>query len=110
MGKSADTFGPIGPAVVSLDAVRDPNDLAITCDLDSLRVQEARTSDLIFAVPELIEFLSSLCTLESGDLIFTGTPAGVGSTRDPRRYLKPGETITTEIEGLGKLINRCVEG
>jgi 2-keto-4-pentenoate hydratase/2-oxohepta-3-ene-1,7-dioic acid hydratase in catechol pathway len=108
MGKSADSFGPIGPAVVSLDAFGDPNDLAIACDLDSWRVQEARTSDMIFAVPELIAFLSSLCTLEPGDLIFTGTPSGVGSTRDPRRYLKAGETLTTTIESVGTLVNRCV--
>jgi 2-keto-4-pentenoate hydratase/2-oxohepta-3-ene-1,7-dioic acid hydratase in catechol pathway len=109
MGKSLDTFGPIGPAVFSLDAFADPDDLAISCDLDDWRVQDARTSDMIFGVPELVAYLSSLCTLEPGDLIFTGTPAGVGSTRDPRRYLTPGETITTTIEGIGRLVNRCVE-
>ncbi|HZR81557.1 MAG TPA: fumarylacetoacetate hydrolase family protein [Candidatus Binatia bacterium] len=110
MGKSIDTFGPIGPAIVSLDAFRDPNDLAISCDVDDWRVQDARTNDMIFAVPELIAFLSSLCTLEPGDLIFTGTPSGVGSTRQPRRYLAAGETITTTIEGIGKLVNHCVAG
>jgi len=109
MGKSIDTFGPIGPTVVSIDAFGNPNDLAISCDIDSERVQEARTSDMIFAVPELIAFLSKSCTLEPGDLIFTGTPAGVGSTRDPRRYLKPGQTITTTIGGIGTLVNRCVD-
>jgi len=108
MGKSIDTFGPIGPAVVTLDALADPNDLALSCDVDGERLQSARTSDMIFTVAELIEFLSGLCTLESGDLIFTGTPAGVGSVRNPRRYLAPGQTITTEIEGLGRLVNRCV--
>ena len=108
MGKSIDTFGPIGPALVSLDAFANPNDLGITCDVSGERMQDARTSDLIFSVPELIAFLSSLCTLEPGDLIFTGTPAGVGSTRNPRRYLKAGEQIVSTIEGIGTLVNRCV--
>jgi len=108
MGKSLDTFGPLGPALVSLDAFTDPNDLALSCDVGAERMQDARTSDLIFAVPELIAFLSSLCTLEPGDLVFTGTPSGVGSTRNPRRYLQPGEVITTTIEGIGTLRNRCV--
>jgi 2,4-diketo-3-deoxy-L-fuconate hydrolase len=108
MGKSLDTFGPLGPALVSLDEVRDPNDLALTCDVGGERMQDARTSDMIFGVPALIVFLSSLCTLEPGDLIFTGTPSGVGSTRTPRRYLATGEEIVSTIEGLGTLRNRCV--
>jgi 2-keto-4-pentenoate hydratase/2-oxohepta-3-ene-1,7-dioic acid hydratase in catechol pathway len=108
MGKSADTFGPIGPALVSLDAFPDPNDLALTCDVAGERMQEARSSDLIFPVGELIAFLSHLCTLEPGDLIFTGTPSGVGSTRNPRRYLKAGEEIVSAIEHIGTLVNRCV--
>jgi 2-keto-4-pentenoate hydratase/2-oxohepta-3-ene-1,7-dioic acid hydratase in catechol pathway len=108
MGKSIDTFGPIGPAVVSLDAVRDPDDLALTCDVAGERMQEARTSDMIFSVRQLVAFLSGMCTVEPGDLIFTGTPGGVGSTRDPRRYLKSGELIVSTIEGLGTLTNRCV--
>ena len=108
LGKSIDTFGPLGPAVVTLDAFRDPNDLALTCDVAGERMQDARTSDMIFAVPALIAFLSGLCTLDPGDVIFTGTPAGVGSTRDPRRYLKEGEVLVTTIEGIGTLTNRCV--
>ena len=72
------------------------------------RLQHARTTDMIFAVPELVAYLSRYCTLEPGDLIFTGTPAGVGSVRNPRRYLKPGEVIRTEIEGIGELVNACV--
>src|SRR5438552_1634065 len=108
MGKSLDTFGPLGPALVSLDEVRDPNDLALTCDVGGERMQDARTSDMIFGVPALIAFLSSLCTLEPGDLIFTGTPSGVGAARSPRRYLAPGEEIVSTIEGLGTLRNRCV--
>ena len=108
MGKSCDTYGPIGPAVVSLDAFSNPDDLAISCDLNEERVQEARTSDLIFSVAELVVFLSRYCTLTAGDLIFTGTPSGVGSTRNPRRYLKAGEEIISHIEGIGTLRNRCV--
>jgi len=108
IGKSFDTYGPTGPALVSLDSFADAQDLVLRCDLDGERVQEARTSDMIFSVSQLIAFLSRSCTLEPGDLIFTGTPAGVGSTRSPRRYLKPGEVIRSEIEGIGVLTNRCV--
>jgi 2-keto-4-pentenoate hydratase/2-oxohepta-3-ene-1,7-dioic acid hydratase in catechol pathway len=108
MGKSIDTFGPIGPWVTSIDAIKNPDDLALTCDVAGERMQSARTSDMIFSVSQLIAFLSNSCTLESGDLIFTGTPSGVGSTRDPRRYLKKGEEIVSTIEGLGTLVNRCV--
>jgi 2-keto-4-pentenoate hydratase/2-oxohepta-3-ene-1,7-dioic acid hydratase in catechol pathway len=106
LGKSADTFGPIGPAVVSLDAFADPNDLALTCEVAGERVQDGRTRDQVFSVPELIAFLSRHCTLEPGDLIFTGTPAGVGSVRG--RYLAPGDEITSTIESIGTLVNRCV--
>jgi 2-keto-4-pentenoate hydratase/2-oxohepta-3-ene-1,7-dioic acid hydratase in catechol pathway len=110
MGKSYDTYGPIGPAVVSIDAFADPNDLALSCDVGGERMQAARTNDLIFPVPALIAFLSQRCSIEPGDLIFTGTPAGVGSTRDPRRYLKEGEVITSTIESIGTLVNRCIAG
>ena len=110
MGKSADTFGPIGPAVVSLDAFQDPDDLPLWCDVGGERLQDDRTSNLIFPVAELVAYLSRFCTLAPGDLIFTGTPAGVGSTRDPRRYLAPGDLIASGIEGVGELRNRCVAG
>src|SRR5262249_43981715 len=110
MGKSIDGFGPIGPSVVTLDAFADPNDLGLTCDVAGERMQDARTSDMIFGVPPLVAYLSSLCTLEAGGPIFTGTPAGVGSTRSPRRYLAAGETIVSTIEGIGTLTNRCVAG
>jgi len=110
LGKSADTYGPIGPAVVSLDSFRDPNDLGIRCDVNQERVQDDRTSGMIFSVPELIEFLSRYCTLEAGDLIFTGTPSGVGSVRTPRRYLAPGDVITSTIEDIGALRNCCARG
>jgi 2-keto-4-pentenoate hydratase/2-oxohepta-3-ene-1,7-dioic acid hydratase in catechol pathway len=108
MGKSIDTFGPLGPALVSIDAFRDPNDLRLTCDVAGERMQDARSSDMVFSVPQLVAYLSRYCTLEPGDLIFTGTPAGVGSVRNPRRYLQPGEEIVSTIEGVGTLRNRCV--
>lgn len=108
MGKSLDSFGPLGPAVVSLDAFKDPNDLALTCHVGDEQMQSARTSDMVFGVQPLIAYLSGLCTLEPGDIIFTGTPAGVGSARQPRRYLQPGETIISTIENIGTLTNKCV--
>ena len=89
--------------------VSDPGDLAISCDVSGERMQESRTSQLIFGVHELVARLSCYCPLEPGDLIFTGTPGGVGSVREPRRYLRAGEEIVTAIEGLGELRNRCIE-
>ncbi len=108
LGKSLDGYGPIGPALVSLDAFADPNDLALTCDVAGERMQSGRTGDMIFGVSALVAFLSRWCTLEPGDLVFTGTPAGVGSTREPRRYLAPGEAIVSTIDGIGTMRNRCV--
>lgn len=110
MGKSIDTYGPTGPAMVTLDSFPDRNDLALTCEVSGEKMQDARTSDMIFSVAELIAFLSSMCTLEPGDLIFTGTPSGVGSTRDPRRYLHEGEVIVSTIEHIGTMKNRCIAG
>jgi 2,4-diketo-3-deoxy-L-fuconate hydrolase len=108
MGKSYDSFGPIGPAVVSLDAFADPDDLAITCDVGGERVQDGRTSDLIFSVSELVSYISSICTLEAGDLVFTGTPSGVGVARQPPRFLKPGDVVVSTIEGIGSITNTAV--
>lgn len=108
MGKSFDTYGPTGPVVVSVDAFGDPDDLAISCDVNGVRRQSSRTSEMVFSVPELIESLSAVMTLVPGDLIFTGTPAGVGSATD--EYLKPGDVITSTIEGIGTITNRCVTG
>ncbi len=107
LAKSYDSFGPLGPALVTLDEIRDPDDLRIACEVSGEPMQEARTSDMIFAVAELVAFLSNVCTLEPGDLIFTGTPSGVGSARNPRRYLVPGDEIVTTLEGVGRLVNRC---
>ena len=108
LGKSLAGFGPIGPWLTTLDELRDPLDLAITCRIDGTPVQASRTREMVFGVPALVAYLSRHCRLEPGDLIFTGTPAGVGSLRQPPRYLAPGEQIETEIEGLGRLLNRCV--
>lgn len=113
LGKSRDTYGPTGPVLVSIDAFDDPADLAITCDIgdggpDSERMQDARTSELIFDVPTLIAYLSGILTLRTGDLIFTGTPSGVGAGQG--RFLRPGEVITSTIEGIGTLVNHCVGG
>jgi 2-keto-4-pentenoate hydratase/2-oxohepta-3-ene-1,7-dioic acid hydratase in catechol pathway len=108
LAKSAPGFGPIGPAVVPLQSLSSPLDLALRCDINGERMQDARTSDMIFSVPVLVSYLSSKCILRPGDLIFTGTPSGVGSVRDPRRYLKAGDFIESEIEGVGVLGNRCL--
>jgi 2,4-diketo-3-deoxy-L-fuconate hydrolase len=109
LGKSAKAFGPIGPALVSLDDFEDPDTLRLRCWIDDELMQDSTTANLIFSVPELIEGISRYCVLQPGDLIFTGTPAGVGSVREPRRYLAAGETIRSEIEGIGELSNRCVD-
>lgn len=106
LGKSRDTYGPIGPMLLSTDSFVDPSDLAITCDINGERKQDARTSSLIFSIPELITYLSSVVTLRTGDLIFTGTPSGVGASTGT--FLQPGDVITTEIEGLGTMTNNCV--
>ena len=106
LGKSFDTYGPIGPCVVSTDSVPDPARLHLTCEVNGERKQETFTDDLIFGVPEIISYLSSICTLEPGDLIFTGTPSGVGFTTGT--FLQPGDEVVTAIEGLGTMRNRCV--
>lgn len=105
LGKSRDTYGPIGPVVVSTDLFADPDDLSITCDLNGERRQQDRTSNLIFNVPTLVSYLSAVLTLSAGDLIFTGTPEGVGATT--LQFLRAGDVIVTNIEGIGTMTNRC---
>ena len=107
LGKSFDTFGPIGPVLASVDSFPNPDDVAIACDVGEERMQAARTSDLIFSVPQLVEYLSGICTLEPGDLIFTGTPDGVGMVRG--RFLGPGDVVTSTMDVVGTMTNRCVE-
>ncbi len=108
LGKSFPGFGPCGPGITFLPDLPASLDLAIRCRIGGELVQDGRTGEMIFGVPELVEAISSACRLEAGDLIFTGTPAGVGSLRKPPRYLAPGDVIESEIEGLGRLVNRCV--
>jgi 2,4-diketo-3-deoxy-L-fuconate hydrolase len=105
LGKSRDTYGPTGPVLVSPDLVNDRDDLPISCDVNGERRQEATTASLIFSVPEIIAYISSVSTLAPGDLIFTGTPDGVGFTQG--KLLQPGDVITTTIGGIGSLENHC---
>lgn len=106
LGKSRDTYGPTGPVLVSLDSFANPADLALTCEVNDEQRQADRTSNLIFDVPTLIAYLSGILTLQTGDLIFTGTPDGVGAAS--RNFLQPGDVITSTIDGIGTLVNRCV--
>jgi 2-keto-4-pentenoate hydratase/2-oxohepta-3-ene-1,7-dioic acid hydratase in catechol pathway len=103
--KSLDTFCPVGPRLVPRDEVGDPGSLAIRTTVNGDVMQEASTSQLIFDVPTLIEFVSQAITLEAGDLICTGTPSGVGEFRDPPRYLADGDEVVVEIERVGALRN-----
>ncbi|MFN7149447.1 MAG: fumarylacetoacetate hydrolase family protein [Microthrixaceae bacterium] len=107
LGKSRRGFGPMGPWVVTPDELDDRDDLALGCAVDGETVQDARTSDLIFNVPRLVAELSAVLPLLPGDVIFTGTPAGVGVTRRPARFLAPGQELTSWIEGIGTIRNRC---
>jgi 2-keto-4-pentenoate hydratase/2-oxohepta-3-ene-1,7-dioic acid hydratase in catechol pathway len=107
-GKSLDTFCPMGPALVTADEIGDPQALAICCTVGDELVQSANTSQMYFSVAEIVSYCSQAFTLEPGDVIATGTPAGVGVFRDPPRYLTAGDTVTVEIERIGRLENRCV--
>ena len=106
LGKSFPTFTPIGPAITTTDEVPDPHALRISLTIDNETLQDSNTSDLIFKVPALIAYLSSITPLEAGDIISTGTPEGVGLGRNPKRWLKPNEEVIVTIEKLGQLRNR----
>lgn len=108
LGKSFPTFTPLGPAIVSADEVGDPHKLNISLTINGETLQNSNTSDLIFKVPALIEYISTMTPLEAGDVISTGTPEGVGLGRTPQRWLKPGEEMVVTIEKLGQLRNRTV--
>jgi 2-keto-4-pentenoate hydratase/2-oxohepta-3-ene-1,7-dioic acid hydratase in catechol pathway len=108
IGKTFDTFAPIGPAVVTADEIPDPHNLRIWLTLSGEILQDSNTRNLIFKIPQLIAHLSSVFTLEPGDIIATGTPAGVGFARKPPRWLRPGDEMITSIEGLGELVNPIV--
>ena len=107
-GKTFDTFAPLGPCLVTPDEIPNPNALKIATILNGERVQDWTTSDMIFDVPRLIEFLSGSTTLVPGTVILTGTPHGVGMAAKPPRWLKPGDVVTVEIEGIGHLTNPVV--
>jgi len=107
MGKTFDGFAPIGPAIVTADEIPNPEALAIKLRLNGETLQDSSTSELIFGVAEVVSYLSQVFTLEPGDLIFTGTPPGVGFARKPPIFLKAGDVCEVEIEGLGVLRNPC---
>lgn len=108
LGKSFTGFGPMGPLLVTPDEFEDPDALDISCTLNGEEVQRARTSDLVFSVPALIARLSRVLTLLPGDVIFTGTPGGVGMMRTPPRFLRPGDVLRSTIEGIGTLTTHLI--
>lgn len=109
IGKSFDTCGPLGPWLVTADEISDPHNLAISTWVDNELRQQANTRQMIFNCYEMIAYLSQAMTLEPGDVIATGTPAGVGVKMQPRGYLKPGQIVRIEIEGIGILANPVIE-
>jgi 2-keto-4-pentenoate hydratase/2-oxohepta-3-ene-1,7-dioic acid hydratase in catechol pathway len=110
LGKSFPRFGPIGPFLVTLDELDNPDDLELGCSVNGEQMQKGRTSNLIFGVPDLIEQLSRVTPLLPGDVIFTGTPGGVGMARSPQRWLAPGDVLTSYIEGIGEMRHTFVAG
>jgi 2-keto-4-pentenoate hydratase/2-oxohepta-3-ene-1,7-dioic acid hydratase in catechol pathway len=108
LGKSFPGFSPTGPWLVTPDEFDDPDDLALGCSIDGEAVQKGRTSDLLFSVPTLIARLSAVLPLQPGDVIFTGTPAGVGAGRTPKRFLSAGEELRSYIDGIGEMRHRFV--
>jgi 2,4-didehydro-3-deoxy-L-rhamnonate hydrolase len=108
LAKSHKGFSPIGPWITTLDELANSQDLAMRASIDGETVQSGRTGEMIFDVAALVSYLSTVCELFPGDLIFTGTPAGVGFSRTPSRYLAPGNQLCSSIEGLGELRNHCV--
>lgn len=106
LAKSFPGFGPTGPVLVTPDEFDDPGDLRIRCVLSGETVQDARTSGMVFDVPTLISWLSHVTPLFPGDLIFTGTPSGIGASRNPPRFLRPGDELTSSIEGIGSMTQR----
>ena len=109
-GKSPDTFCPVGPRLVPASEISNPHDLRIRAIVSGEVLQDSTTANLIFGIDEIISHASLTSTLEPGDLILTGTPAGVGIFRDPKRLLQPGDEVTIEIEGIGELTNPVVAG
>ena len=108
LAKSFPTYCPMGPAIVTADEITDPHQLAISLSINGETLQNSNTRELIFKIPELVEYISSITPLLPGDIVSTGTPSGVGMGRTPQRWLQPGETVTVTIEGLGSLTNPVV--
>ncbi|MFS0734475.1 fumarylacetoacetate hydrolase family protein [Microbacterium jepli] len=109
LGKSYPGFGPIGPVLVTIDELDDPDDLALSCTVNGETVQSGRTSQMIFSVPRLIANLSAVTPLRPGDIIFSGTPSGVGQARTPQWFLADGDHLVSTIEGIGTIRNRLVD-
>jgi 2-keto-4-pentenoate hydratase/2-oxohepta-3-ene-1,7-dioic acid hydratase in catechol pathway len=107
-GKCLDSFCPLGPYLVTRDEISDPHELSIQCELNGRLMQDSNTSEMVYRIPYLIEYLSQAFTLLPGDVIATGTPHGVGAFRQPPIWLKQGDIVAVKIEGLGVLSNRCV--
>jgi len=108
MGKSYKGFSPIGPVLVTVDEFTNPDDVKITTSVNGKELQNGRTSEMIFSVPQIIAFLSGVTPLLPGDVIFTGTPAGIGWSRDPKVLLKPGDELLTTGEGIGEMRHHFV--
>ena len=109
MGKTFDTFAPMGPWIVTRDEIADPHALDISLEIGSEILQRSNTRELVFGVPALIEYISSVVTLEPGDIVATGTPAGVGFARKPPRYLRAGDEVVIRIQGIGELRNPVID-
>jgi 2-keto-4-pentenoate hydratase/2-oxohepta-3-ene-1,7-dioic acid hydratase in catechol pathway len=108
LGKSFDTFAPFGPELVTADELGDPGNLRVQLRLNGRTMQDSSTRQFIFSVAELVAYVSGVCTLHPGDVIFTGTPSGVGVARKPPVYLQPGDEVEVEIERIGVLRNPVV--
>ncbi len=108
MGKTFDTFAPMGPWIVTADTISDPHNLDISLEINGEILQNSNTRELIFKIPDLLVFLSSVFTLEPGDIVSTGTPAGVGVARNPPRFLQPGDDVVVKIPAIGELRNPVV--
>ncbi len=108
MGKTFDTFAPMGPWIVTADEIEDPHALDISMTINGEVLQNSNTRNLIFKIPDLVSFLSSVFTLEPGDIVSTGTPAGVGVARKPPRFLRPGDDVVVKVAGIGELRNSVI--
>lgn len=108
LAKSYRNFSPVGPWLTTTDDIADPNNLGISCWVNDAPYQSSTTNDMIFSVPEIVSYLSSIVELRPGDLIFTGTPHGVGQGQEPPVFLKPGDRVVTAIEQLGQIVNVAV--